>query len=216
MKNGLIPILLCVVLSVGLGACGTEEAAVTPPPKGLPSPVAQTASSTPQLPQPEESPPLEDLMPVPPVEGMVAIDLGRMAFCVPDSMEVTTAMDGEAHVATAVLGDTSYLFYGYDADLPFSMEYMDQEMREGYAAKMAEEAGSSYSAMACAELGNYPFAVYNIPLTEEGYAALVFHTVVDGSAYTMLVSAEGRSIDEDDAAAAGLAAMTLTAKEAVE
>ena len=145
---------------------------------------------------------------------MTAVDLGRMAFYVPEMMEVSTTMDEGAYVAAAALGDVSYIFYGYDADLPFSMEYMDEEMRHAYAEKLAKESGFSYTAEDCTELGEYPFVIYNVPLPETGNAAMIFHTVVDGSTYTMLISAEGRSVDEEDAAAAGLIAMTLTAKEA--
>lgn len=199
-------LLLAAVCLLALGACGGNTASEAPT-------ESTTASSSTAEPSPSPEPVLE---PAPEAEGMTAIDLGRMAFYVPEEMEVTEAEDDGAHVAAAVFDDVSYLFYGYDAELPFSMEYMDEEMRAAYAKKMAEDSGFAYDAAVCEELGDYPFAVYKVTLPETGNAALIFHTVVDGSAYTMLASAEGRGLDEDDAAAASLVAMTLTAKEAAQ
>ena len=205
-KQGLAMLLAAGCL-LALCACGGNTASEAP---------TESAAASSSAAEPSPAPAPAEWEPVPEAEGMTAIDLGRMAFYVPEEMEVTETEDDGAHVAAAAFDDVSYLFYGYDAELPFSMEYMDEEMRAAYAKKMAEDSGFSYDAVACEELGTYPFAVYKVTLPETGNAALIFHTVVDGSAYTLLASAEGRGLNEDDAAAASLVAMTLTAKEAAQ
>ena len=146
------------------------------------------------------------------IEGMKEINLGDMSFYVPDDMEVEHSEAEGAYEATAVAGSLNLYFSSYTGDLEFSLRNMDDELRNGFAAKTAEDAGISPAGSAVCELGGTPFVVYALPGDEETGAKLSYLTVEDGRFYCMIAVSAGRDISQSDAAFASMIAMTLQPK----